>query len=210
MPMMVDEFYRQFQNSHITLAFDTSITVRRGFLPLCEDVNRINVKREALNFPWRVQLCVPAVAHTERLFDFAQHYGDNYDVSKINQVLNNHRVTVLEFTQLDAEHCAELLVQRYQTPTEWRAFKKRRCLECVDLPIDYHHLAKGGGKECGAPNDWLIIAQASRSGMWLVMDDQGRHGEFDLIPNKVSFDEVNHTLQRVLEELIQQFKGEPP
>lgn len=208
MPTVNDELYRQLQTSDVILAFDTSVTSRKGFIPLCEYVNRINAKREALNFPWRIQLCIPAAAHTERLFDLAQLYGDTYDVHTINQVLKNYRVTVPEFTQLDAEHCAELLVQRYQTPAEWRAFKKRRCLECVGLPVAYHHLAEGGGKECGAPNDWLIIAQASCRGMWLVMDDQGRHNEFGLIPNKASFNEVNNALQRVLTELIQQFEGE--
>lgn len=210
MPTVNDELYRQLQTSDVVLAFDTSITSRKGFFSFCEQVSRINTKREALNFPWRVQLCVPAAAHTETLFHLAQKHGDTYDVHTINQRLNHYRVTVPEFTQLDAEHCAELLVQRYQTPAEWRAFKKRRCLECIGLPIEYHHLAEGGGKECGAPNDWLIIAQANCRRMWLVMDDLGRHDEFRLVSNKVNFNEVNNTLQRVLSELIQQFEGENP
>lgn len=204
MPVVNDKLYRQLQTSHTILAFDTS-AIRQGFFSFCEQVSRINTKREALNFSWRVQLYIPAVAYTETLFHLAQKYGDTYDVHGINQQLNHYQVTVPEFTQLDAEHCAELLVQRYQTPAEWQAFKKRRCLECVGLPVAYHHLAEGGGNECGAPNDWLIIAQASRGGMWLVMNDLGRHDEFELIPNKVRFNEVNHTLQRVLDELIQQF-----
>lgn len=205
MPITANDIYLRLKTGDVTLAFDTSVTARRGFISMCEQVGRINVKRAALGFSVRIELCVPATAHAERLFDLAQEYGDKYDVNFVNTLLTGYQVQIRDFTVSDAEHCTELLMQRYGTPSAWYAFKKRRCLECVGLPIAmYEQLAAGTGQHCGAPNDWLIIAQASQGKMLLVMDDQGRHGEYDLIENMARYSEVRQALERVLDELISQ------
>lgn len=205
MPMAVNDIYHLIQGGDITLAFDTSVTVRHGFLSLCELAGRINTKRHALGFPAKIELGIPAVAHTERLFDLAQLHRNQYDINRIRDTLSRYQIKTLDFTSSDAEHCAELLAQRYATGDAWHAFRKRRCLQCVGLPIQYHHLADGTGQQCGAPNDWLIIAQASRNNMLLVMEDQGRSGEYDLIQNQVRFTDTRAVLQQILDELMQRF-----
>lgn len=202
-PMAPDEIYRLMLAGDVTLAFDTSVTVRKGFLSLCDQVNRIDERRKALGISRRIHLRVPAAAHAERLFDLAQKYRGRYDVDVVRRVLEERQVKVPAFTVRDAERCAELLVQRYETPAEWYAFKKRRCLECVGLPPGYHREAAGTGETCGAPNDWLIIAQASRQGELLVMDDQGRYGEYDLVESIVRYSDVRSALDRLFEELAQ-------
>lgn len=200
-----DEVYRLAQSADLTLTFDASVTVRRGFLPLCEQANRINERRHRLGIVQRIRLCVPAVAHTERLFGLAQEHGEKYDVEFVRRVLGERQVQVADFTIQEAEHCAGLLAQRYETPAQWRAFKKRRCLECVGLPAQYHCLAEGSGGTCGAPNDWLIIAQASRGNMLLVMEDKGCGGEYALVERIARYDDVRATLERILNELDREF-----
>jgi len=202
--MTPDDVYQLMQAADITLAFDTSVTVRRGFLSLCDQANWVNERRKALGLSKRIYLCVPAAAHTERLFDLAQDHGDRYDVEFVRGVLREHLIAVPDFTVRDAEHCAELLAQRYGTPAEWYAFKKRRCLECVGLPPRYYDEAQGTGQQCGAPNDWLIIAQASHEGMLLVMDDEGRGGEYDLVARQARSSVVRDALERLLKELLKE------
>ncbi len=201
--MMDSDVYRQIQAGDVTLAFDTGVITRSGFLPFCDQVNRINAKREGGGLPSRVQLCVPAAAYTERLFDLAQEYGDEYSIDLVRDILNRFHITVPAFTIQDAEHCAELLGQRYKTPADWYAFKRKRCLECMGLPPQHHSLAQGSGQKCGAPNDWLIIAQASRGNMILVMDDKGRGGEYDLVERVARSGDVRAALDQVLGELIE-------
>ncbi len=201
MAMTSDDVYQFVQATDVTLAFDTSVTVRHGFLPLCDQANWVNARRRMLGLSGRVHLCVPAAAHAERLFDLAQQHGDRYDVEFVRHILRERQVEVYNFTVQDAEHCAELLVQRYATPDAWYAFKKRRCLECAGLPVEYHHLAAGSGQRCGTPNDWLIIAQASQGKMLLVMDDRGRGGEYDLVERIARFSDVRAVLERVVQEL---------
>jgi len=199
--MTPDEVYQLLQAGDVILAFDTSVTVQRGFLALCDLANRVNERRQALQDPARIGLCVPAAAHTERLFDLCQQHGDVYDVEFVRTVLEQRGVQVPSYTVRDAEHCAALLYQRFQTGEEWRAFKKRRCLECAGLDSQYHHLAQGTGQRCNAPVDWLIISQAQRQGMLLVMDDLGCGGEFDHIERKVCYADVRGALERIHDEL---------
>ncbi len=193
--MTPDDVYQLVQAADVTLAFDTSVTVRRGFLSLCDQANWVNERRQALGLSGRIHLCVPAAAHTERLFDLAQAHGDRYDVEFVRGVLKERLVTVPDFTVRDAEHCAELLAQRYGTPAEWHAFKKQRCLECAGVPRRYYAEAQGTGQRCGAPNDWLIIAQASRGNMLLVMDDEGRGEEYGLVKRKARSAVVQNALE---------------
>jgi hypothetical protein len=196
-----DSLYQLIQSGDLTLAFDTSVTARKGFFTLCELANRVNQRRVWLGLPGRITLCVPAAAHTERLFDLAQQWGEGYNLELLRDQLNQRNVQIFPFISEDAEHCAELLARRYATPSAWQDFKKRRCLDCVGLPPKYHKHAVGTGQHCGAPNDWLIIAQASRANMVLVMDDKGRSGEFDLVERKVNADEIRATLNQILGEL---------
>jgi PIN domain nuclease of toxin-antitoxin system len=202
MPMTPDDICQLLQTADVTLAFDTSVTVRRGFLSLCDQANWINERKRALGLLGQIRLCVPAAAHTERLFDLAQQHGERYDVTFVRRMLRQRRVEVPSFSVQDAEHCAELLAQRYKTPAEWYAFKKKRCLECVGLPPQQHDLAQGSGQKCGAPNDWLIIAQARRENAILVMDDKGRGDECDLVGRVARSGDVRAALDRVLDELI--------
>lgn len=200
MTMSLTEIYERLQTTNVILAFDTSVTARRGFLPFCEQVNRINVKRDAMGSRQQIGLCVPAVAHTERLFDLAQQYQNNYNIQFINEVLANHQIEIPPFTSEDARRCADLLFQRYKTPAKWYAFKKRRCLECVGLPFD--RPTQGTGQTCGAPNDWLIIAQASDQNMVLVMDDVGKHREFATLANVARYDPVREAIEQILNGLL--------
>ncbi len=202
--MTPDKIYHLVQADDITLAFDTSVTIRRGFLDLCDQANWINERRKALGLPNRIHLSVPAVAHTERMFDLAQTYGSNYKPEIIRRTLSQRHIIVPEFTRADAEQCAKLLMKRYDTTHKWHTFKKQRCLECVGLPEEHHHLAQGTGQQCGAPNDWLIIAQASREKTLLVMDDLGRSKEYELITNKVRYTDVQETLSKILTKLTEQ------
>ena len=73
----------------------------------------------------------------------------------------------------------------------------------MGLPPQHHSLAQGSGQKCGAPNDWLIIAQASRGNMILIMDDKGRGGEYDLIKRIARYDDARAALDQVLGELIE-------
>jgi hypothetical protein len=116
--------------------------------------------------------------------------------------LGRFSVAVPDFTVADAEHCAELLALRYKAPAEWYAFKKRRCLECAGLPPQKYDLAQGSGQKCGAPNDWLIIAQASRASAVLVMDDKGRDDEYALVERVARSADVRDALEKVLGELV--------
>jgi len=200
MALTADDVYLMLRENTVTLAFDTSVTVRRGFLKLCAQANRVNTRREKLGRTERINLCVPAVAHTERLFDLAQSLQDGYDSSFVHRTLSERKIKVMEFTVADAERCADLLVQRYETPEEWYTFKKRRCLECVGLPAQYRCYAEGNGRRCGAPNDWLIIAQGSQEGIILVMDDLGRGGEYDLVERIARYDDVRDALERLFAE----------
>ena len=198
-----DDIYQLLQTADTTLAFDTSVTVRHGFLSLCDQANWINERKRAQGLSGQIRLCIPAAAHTERLFDLAQLRGEHYDVAFVQRVLRQRRIQVHSFTVQDAEHCAKLLAHRYKTPSEWYAFKRKRCLECVGLPPQHHSLAQGSGQKCGAPNDWLIIAQASRGNMILIMDDKGRGGEYDLIKRIARYDDARAALDQVLGELIE-------
>jgi len=202
--MTPDEIHELLQAGDVTLAFDTSVTIRRGFLPLCDLANRVNELRQALQSPVRIGLCVPAAAHTERLFDLCQEHGDAYDEEFVRTVLHQRGIEVLSYTAKDAEHCAKLLYQRFQTSQEWHAFKKRRCLECAGLAPQHYHLAQGTGRRCNAPVDWLIVSQAHRQGMLLVMDDRGRGGEFDHIERKVRYSDVRDALAQIHDELSRQ------
>jgi hypothetical protein len=197
MPLPTAEIYERLQTEDLALLFDTNILTQRGFMPLCQQVQRINLMRVK---PY-IKLHVPAIAHAEHLFHLAQQYGDNYNLEFIQENLVIHDIEILNFTQQQAEYCAKLLQQKYNTPTAWQAAKKRRCLECVGLPHDYL-LATGTGSQCGAPNDWLIMAQAHNIGMILVTEDKGRHEEFSLVSNIARYDNLKEALNRVLTELI--------
>jgi hypothetical protein len=205
MVMKASDICQLVQTADLTLAFDTSVTVRRGFLSLCDLANRINERRKVLGISEEIRLCVPAVAHTERLFDLAQEHGGDYDAAIVRRVLRERNVDVSDFTEQDAEYCAELLVQQYSTPSKWHAFKKRRCLECTGIPVQYHKFATGTGQRCGAPNDWLIIAQASRAKMLLVMEDKGQGGGYELVERQARYSDVRDALQCTFDELESRF-----
>ena len=201
MALTADDVYLMLRDDTVTLAFDTSVTFRPGFLQLCDQANRVDTRREKLGQAERIRLCVPAVAHTETMFHLAQKRRGEYDLEFIHQVLGERRIAVLDFTAGDAERCADLLMQRYETPEQWRTFKKRRCLECAGLPVQYHRYAEGNGEKCGAANDWLIIAQGSQDDMILVMDDKGRGGEYDLVERIARYDDVRDALEQILEQV---------
>ncbi len=201
--MTPDDIYQFVQADNVTLAFDTNILFRTSqFLSLCDLANEVNENRRVIGLPGRISLCVPAVAHTEHLFHMAQKLASAFDITIVHHVLDQRNIEILDFTVGEAEHCVELLVQRYETPAKWYAFKKRRCLECIGLPNNY--ATEGSGKKCGAPNDWLIVAQANARKALLVTEDKGP--EFAHIERIVYFADVQATLQRVLAEL----KGSEP
>ncbi len=190
-----DIYQRLAQPQDIALAFDTNILVSsRRFFKLCEQAQQIN---KALGHSAQIRLYVPAAAHAERLFDLAQSKSDEYDLTYVYDRLTDYGIMISDFTQADAEHCAELLGQRYQTPRQWHAFKKGRCLSCLGLPTNDE--VAGTGQRCGAPIDWLIVAQASCREMILVTEDTGP--EFDGLQNRAPFAEVQEALQQISKAL---------
>ncbi|MEW5986016.1 MAG: hypothetical protein AB1791_05230 [Chloroflexota bacterium] len=202
MTLTASDIYQLLQDGDAILAFDTSVTNRRGFVKLCEQANRVNEWRQLLGLSPRLKLCIPAAAHTESLFHLGQKPDLQYNANIPRRMLRKNNVSILLFEEKDAEHCAELLARLYPTEQAWQAYKRRRCLECTGLPTKYHKWASGKGEKCGAPNDWLIIAQAERAGALLVMDDKGRSGdEYSLLERKVSFSEIRTVLQQIWAEL---------
>jgi len=191
------ELHEQLRTENIMLTFDTNITTRSGFSLLCKNVQIIN----SLQKETHIRLSVSAVVHAEMVFHLAQLYGNNFNLALIREKLVELDVEVLNFTFLEAEYCAKLLQQKYNTPPEWQAAKKRRCLECVGLPHDYYPKAIGTGDKCGAPNDWLIMAQAQHNNMILVTEDKGKHGEFSRILNITRYNNLKESLNRILTEL---------
>jgi hypothetical protein len=77
---------------------------------------------------------------------------------------------VEDFTESHAVGVATRLQRLYPTRGDWRAFKRRRCLECLGLPIE---TATRDGHDCGAAVDWLIVGHTEAQGHLLITNDRG-------------------------------------
>ncbi len=164
------ELEARLRQGGLRLAFDTNaVTADRKFNNLCNDVSRWNLMLEEQNLP-KVQLIVCTVAHIEKLFDLKQKFRDTFDLDVILAGLQSKGVAVEDFSAVHALETAVRLGEAYPNSSEWRQAKKKRCLECVGLPLTT--LAPGTGKYCGATVDWLIGGHARASGSLLVTDDQ--------------------------------------
>ncbi len=155
----------------LRLAFDTNaLTADRKFKDLCNDVSRWNLMLEAQARP-KVQLVVCTVAHIEKLFDLKQRFRGIFDLDVILAGLHSKGVEIEPFSALHALETAVRLGEAHPDSEAWHQAKKKRCMECVGLPLTTH--APGTGSHCGATVDWLIGGHARASGCLLITNDQG-------------------------------------
>ena len=190
--MEIDVLYHRLQTEPIWLFFDTSVIFKTSrFFNLCGLVNQLNEHRPSLP----IKLCVSTVAHAEMLFHLAQKRQD-FNINIVNRELAYRNIQIISFSADDSALFATTLGQRYPTVEAWHEYKRKQCLNCLDLPKKCHDLAKGRGKRCGAPNDWLIVAHAKRDHTILVMDDN----EFRLFNHVAQLEPTRQAVQQILDE----------
>lgn len=175
--MTEDEVLAYLGEAGATLAFDTNTIFGRGGavdpgIVLIDRINQINDLRKAEP---PIRKVLPAVVLHEKLRQMRQamlQRGRAFDPAQPENFMVSKKLTVEAFDRVHAERVAEHLATLYPATGSWRAFKKRRCLECVGLSPT-HADATGDGHRCGATVDWLIAAQADQNGYLLVTNDLG-------------------------------------
>lgn len=155
------------------LAFDTNTIFGDNprsdpGIDLINTINRANAVRGEAP---AVRLVVPAVVFHEKIRQMTQRIGERFDVSLPLGFVSSNHLEVEPFDQRHALAVAKRLYERYQKRDDWRAFKKRRCLQCLKLPAET--VTGGDGHDCGAAVDWLIAGQAEAMGYLLVTNDRG-------------------------------------
>jgi hypothetical protein len=155
------------------LAFDTNTIFgdnprSDSGIDLINTINRANALRGEAP---AVRLVVPAVVFHEKIRQMTQKRGDRFDVSLPLGFMSSNHLEVEAFDQKHALDVAKRLHLLYPTRGDWRAFKKRRCLQCLKLRADT--VTGGDGHDCGATVDWLIAGQAEAMGYLLVTNDGG-------------------------------------
>lgn len=201
--MNSEEIYTLLESKSVKFAFDTD-AIHKGerFVKLCQNINRVNSYRGGQGLSLQIDKWVSAIAHTERLFDYRQIHANNYNPGLVARNLELLEVIVKDFSEADAEQCAEMLGEQFPANGAWYLAKRQRALECVGLPTNYWEFAKGSGKECGAPNDWFILSHAVfDEATLLVMDDQGR-GMYDFFDRKVTFEATEQAVSRLVETVV--------
>ena len=156
-----------------TLAFDTNTIFGDNprsdpGIDLINTINRANAVRGEAP---AVRLVVPAVVFHEKIRQMTQRRGARFDVSLPLGFVSSNHLEIEPFDQQHALAIAKRLHERYPTRGDWRAFKKRRCLQCLKLPVET--VTGGDGYDCGAAVDWLIAGQAEAMGYLLVTNDGG-------------------------------------
>jgi hypothetical protein len=135
---------------------------------LIDTINRANELRGAAP---RIAMVIPAVVLHEKLRQMGQRYGARFDVTLPLRFLSAKNLVVKGFGAPHAIGIATRLQRLYPKQGDWRAFKKRRCLECLGLPATT--TTKSDGSKCGATVDWLIVGHPAAKGYLLITDDAG-------------------------------------
>lgn len=194
--MNADEIAARMRPGGLTLAFDTNaLFAEQILLGTCNDVARLNDRLAASSLP-ALRLVVCAVAHAEKLFDLKQRFRASFDVSAIVQGLAGKGLLIQPFATNHALETASRLGERYPTTGDWRAAKKKRCLQCLGLREEAAVTATGKG--CGATVDWLVGGHARAEGSILVTDDTGP--EFAGLVERVRLTTLSEALQGLLRE----------
>lgn len=174
------------------LALDTNAIT--GFGRLQRLCNLVAQLREPPH-PIEIRLYVPAVVHAEVLFDLQQSYGQTYDADIVLRGLKDKGLEVQPFEERHAEHAAARLGRSFPSREDWRAAKKKRCLQCLGLREQDVQVA-GSGASCGATIDFVIAAHATHEGWILVTDDKGP--DFAGIERKMKLEQVERCLADLL------------
>ncbi|MFO0603949.1 MAG: hypothetical protein U0324_12285 [Polyangiales bacterium] len=155
------------------LAFDTNTIFGDNPRsdPGIEVINTVNRANAARGEAPPVRLVVPAVVFHEKVRQMIQRRGGKFDASLPLGFVRSNNLEIEPFEQQHALAVAKRLHGIYPTRGDWRAFKKRRCLQCLKLSAA---TATGGdGHDCGATVDWLIVGHAEAMGYLLVTNDGG-------------------------------------
>lgn len=195
--MTPEEVAARAREGGVTFAFDTNAVFGEGPLfAVCNAVSLYNERLAARGLaPLRLVVCT--VAHAEKVFDLKQKFRGTFNIDVIVRGLQRKGLIIQPFDVKHALATAVRLGERHTTTAEWRAAKKKRCLECLGLPRETP--APGSGAQCGAMVDWLIGGHALSEGALLVTDDTG--------PELVGLTErlKLSTLKTAIEQLV----GEP-
>jgi hypothetical protein len=156
-----------------TIAFDTNAIFgdHRSSDPGIELIDTINLINERRSAAPVIGMVIPALVLHEKLRKMAQRRGKAFDVSLPLAFLRAKNLVVKGFGLPHAVGTADRLSRAHPRQEDWRAFKKRRCLECLGLPETTS--TQGDGHACGATVDWLIAGQAELKGYLLVTGDTG-------------------------------------
>lgn len=156
-----------------TLAFDTNTIFGDNPRtdPGIELINTINRANAVRGEAPEVRLVVPAVVFHEKVRQMVQRRGERFDESLPVGFARSNNLVIEPFEERHALAVAKRLHKLYPTRGDWRAFKKRRCLEGLRLPKTTP--TGGDGHECGATVDWLIVGHAEVMGYLLVTNDGG-------------------------------------
>lgn len=162
------------------------------FIALCRDVLNLNTTRPHGGPP--ITLALSSVVLSEKLQDLRQWFGPRFHPALVDTFVTTYEIRVLEFDRRCSERTADRIAALYPGETEWYAFKRRRCLECLGLPREHEAPGKGGG--CGATVDWLIAGHAEHLGALLVTHDRGP--EFQSITRRTTLDCLRRVVQALL------------
>ena len=116
-------------------------------------------------------MVVPAIVLHEKIRQMRQSFGEKFDITQPLGFLRSKNLVVKGFGASHAIATAARVQRIHPRDDDWRAFKKRRCLECLGLPVSTP--TSGDGHRCGAPVDWLIAGHAEAKGYLLVTEDTG-------------------------------------
>lgn len=178
-----------------TLAFDTNTifgnTKSDPGVELIDAINRANQRRGGAP---EVGLVVPSVVLHEKIRQMAQRFGGRFDVEQPRGFLRAKNLRVESFGESHAIQVALRLQQRFPTHGDWRAFKKRRCLQGLGLPVGT--FLSRDGSDCGATVDWLIVGHAEADGYLLVTNDSGP--EFAAVTLRASLPTTLAAAQRLV------------
>jgi hypothetical protein len=182
------------------LAFDTNAIFGNSpgdsGIQILNNINRANQLRGASPV---IGLVVSATVLHEKIRQMAQRFGEKFDHEVPMQFVRGKEITVESFDEAQAIAVAKRLHRLYPKSEDWRAFKKRRCLECVGLRADTP--ASGSGEQCGATIDWLVVGHAEAQGYLLVSNDRGP--EFAEVTLRATIDVVLAASERVLRDRTQ-------
>ncbi len=174
-------------NPQVTIAFDTNAVWGRNLFKTVELVKKL----EGLPGAPRPRLIVPAIVHAERVLQISLEKGPDFDLLKIQQVLQSFGVAVVELNRDDAEGIAEHLGSRLSTREGW-AEAKRAAVGRTNGNVP-------------ATSDFLIAGQAASRDWLLITNDTGT--EFTGVPRCTTLAAVQGALDLLLTEHLEPPRG---